>query len=1482
MNPDLTHNSREELEAALTALLLGELPPEQASALHRAIEQDAALAALHQRLKLTIDLVRETAAQPADETARPTVLLKLSQGRRQELLAHFKTVAPKEFARPRRPRWNSPVLVAAAAVLVGLLALAVFLPLVSASKRGSSEMASAKSDLVLREDLAPRGGTRSRSLGDRASVTQYAGGAYGGYSTARMKVIPYGSPGWAEAKAEQDKLSAMLAPRPTPAPAPPSFQPQPAPGGAVQGAGVRESPPPALAKRTPIVLPGITGANETAGRTEAPGGRAGTPPPGSSSSTETAQQIAPPGSGGTAVRIFQLSHADPKQLADQISQLFPDTSRTGTGPGFSMRFGGAGFGGGLGDNQAAGKTRDKKASQVIAVPDTHSGSIMVSGPAEIMPNLAEMVATLDAGATQQAVRVNDLANADPQDRQQIMQELFQRSGAVRASDSNNRNSRLGAGNPLFTRMTQNQTSPSNPSPGLDRPPANAANAVGLAGLSTVAPTNFNALGQPVSSFAEIQPQSTPAPGRMGMGGVGSYANGIGGINNGEPLAMTRGGGMGGGMGGGGASVPELSMAPPPAPASPAFASRRYGTRKPGASPTQSSPLAAAAAPVPSLELAGVTQAERRLQPAAPAQAAIASPLENQTQNIRGVGLFDDSSAAPGSSLHDQSQTELRLLLPAPPQATTANSLEQKDQAPALGDAPVVGKLFRNETAESNWQFSTRGSASTAGNPLRYELAEPAQKGASPSTSTNTVLGEFFLAPSNIVLPMTDQLAKSAADGVELNKQLSRDLGLQHSEAESLPAQTQTAKAKKTPQTMERKALAANVSPYPSSTTIGDAYFSIDPESRRVLTFDDGETSQAVSQVLSNLNRQEAATTPEIKLYAAPGANAQPADKLGKSLSSASTGDARLSRERLLVESKEKAAGADRGTATNAPVARFAYVMPSAGDAARELEQTRPGAPAAVRRAVEQQIAEAGGQTAMKRRDLASRNKLGADIETKWAMDGQRESRLQPNPSGRTNMTIEDYGVVFSPAGAAAEPRTEPDQPRPRPAASAPIPQPEVRTRENAFSTFSLNVSDVSFKLAAASLEKGLMPDPATVRSEEFINAFDYRDPEAPPGVPVAFACERARYPFAQNRDLLRFSLKTAAQGRQAGRPLNLVLLLDNSGSMERADRVRIIHEALRVLAAQLGPQDTLSVVTFARTARLWVDGVPGSQAGQVAQEVSGLTPQGGTNLEEALNLAYQTALRHYLANGINRVVLLTDGAANLGNVEPEALKQKVEVHRKQGVALDCFGIGWEGYNDDLLEVLSRNGDGRYGFLNTPEEAATEFAAQLAGALRVAASDVKVQVQFNPARVRAYRQMGYARHQLTKEQFRDNTVAAAQIGAAESGNALYVIEIDPRGDGPLGVVRVRYKVPGTSDYREQEWTVPYTGSAAPFEQTSAALRLAAVAGAFSEWLVSSPFAAEVTPDSLLACLRGVPDVYAPDARPVKLEWMIRQAESLEGK
>jgi hypothetical protein len=158
----------------------------------------------------------------------------------------------------------------------------------------------------------------------------------------------------------------------------------------------------------------------------------------------------------------------------------------------------------------------------------------------------------------------------------------------------------------------------------------------------------------------------------------------------------------------------------------------------------------------------------------------------------------------------------------------------------------------------------------------------------------------------------------------------------------------------------------------------------------------------------------------------------------------------------------------------------------------------------------------------------------------------------------------------------------------------------------------------------------------------------------------------------------------------------------------------------------------------------------------------------------------------------------------------------------------------------------------------------------------------VQIEFNPDRVTAYRQVGYAKHQLTKEQFRDNTVDAAEIGAAESGNALYVTQVEAQGQGPIGIVRARYQDPATGEYYEQEWVLPYMGQAPALEASGVSLRLAGAAAAFAEWLARSPFAGEVTPDQLLRVLEGVPEAFEPDPRPQQLRQMIFQGNALAGR
>ena len=443
------------------------------------------------------------------------------------------------------------------------------------------------------------------------------------------------------------------------------------------------------------------------------------------------------------------------------------------------------------------------------------------------------------------------------------------------------------------------------------------------------------------------------------------------------------------------------------------------------------------------------------------------------------------------------------------------------------------------------------------------------------------------------------------------------------------------------------------------------------------------------------------------------------------------------------------------------------------------------------------------------------------------------------------------------------------------------PRPETVTAENNFSTFSLNVSDVSFKTALASLQAGKLPEPGDVRSEEFLNALEYRDPMPRAGEPMAFHWERSRSPFTHDRDIIRFAVRTAALGRQPGRAVNLVCLLDNSGSMEREDRVSIVRQSLDVLARKLTPNDRVSLITFSRTPELRIDGMRGGNREAFLKASTGWIPQGGTHVEKALALAYETAKKHFIAGGNNRVILLTDGAANMGNVDPYQLRKTVESHRKQGIALDCFGIGWEDYNDKLLEALSRNGDGRYGFLNEPAQAVAEFEQKLLGAFQVAASDVKVQVEWNADRVRVFRQVGYLRHQLKKEDFRNNKIDAAEISAAESGNALYVVQVNPNGEGPLGMVRVRYKVPFTSEYTEMEWSLAYEPAATPLEQASPAMRLGCVAATFAEWLAQNPYAQGVQLADLQGLISGIPSIYGTDPRPSQLEWMIGKARILAG-
>jgi Mg-chelatase subunit ChlD len=406
---------------------------------------------------------------------------------------------------------------------------------------------------------------------------------------------------------------------------------------------------------------------------------------------------------------------------------------------------------------------------------------------------------------------------------------------------------------------------------------------------------------------------------------------------------------------------------------------------------------------------------------------------------------------------------------------------------------------------------------------------------------------------------------------------------------------------------------------------------------------------------------------------------------------------------------------------------------------------------------------------------------------------------------------------------------------------------EIPAAGDPYSTFSLNISDASFQIAQAALARGEQPDPAGIKVEQFYNAVDYGDPSPAAGEPVAAFIEQAAHPVIPGRNLVRIAIKTAAAGRSATQPLRLTLLVDQSGSMVREDRRAAMQKALTGLGGLLTDNDQVSVIGFSRTPRLLADSMPGGKAGQLAELVHSASSEGGTNLEAAILLAEQLATRRMLAGAQNRIVLFTDGAANLGNADPLRLAEKIKALRQSGIAFDIAGIAADDLNDALLGELARHGNGRYYVVG--KGADDDFAKQLAGAFRPAAENVKVQVRFNPERVARYKLIGFEKDRLRTEDFRNDAVDAAELAAEEAGVAIYQIEPIPDGKGEVGELGVRFRDTASGEMVERTWTIPHAAAAPSIDRASPAMQLAVLAMLAGEKLKGGPLAEAIDFNSL---------------------------------
>jgi Ca-activated chloride channel homolog len=333
-------------------------------------------------------------------------------------------------------------------------------------------------------------------------------------------------------------------------------------------------------------------------------------------------------------------------------------------------------------------------------------------------------------------------------------------------------------------------------------------------------------------------------------------------------------------------------------------------------------------------------------------------------------------------------------------------------------------------------------------------------------------------------------------------------------------------------------------------------------------------------------------------------------------------------------------------------------------------------------------------------------------------------------------------------------------------------------RQNPLSTFSIDVDTASYSIVRRFLNQGQMPPKDAVRIEELINYFDYDYAGPKDDHPFAANFELTEAPWNPQHRLLRIGLKGREIAKGKRPPLNLVFLIDVSGSMAPANRLPMVKQALGLLIDRLTEYDRVSIVVYAGDSGLQLPSTHGDQKERIRHAVNRLYAGGGTHGSAGIQLAYTTAEENFIEGGVNRVILATDGDFNIGVTNRGDLTRLIEEKAQSGIFLTALGFGMGNYKDTTLELLANKGRGNYAYIDTIEEARKVLVDQIDATLVAIAQDVKIQVEFNPRHVESYRLIGYENRLMAKEDFNDDTKMAGVIGAGHAVTALY--ELVPAG------------------------------------------------------------------------------------------------------
>jgi len=434
------------------------------------------------------------------------------------------------------------------------------------------------------------------------------------------------------------------------------------------------------------------------------------------------------------------------------------------------------------------------------------------------------------------------------------------------------------------------------------------------------------------------------------------------------------------------------------------------------------------------------------------------------------------------------------------------------------------------------------------------------------------------------------------------------------------------------------------------------------------------------------------------------------------------------------------------------------------------------------------------------------------------------------------------------------------------------------------STFSIDVDTASYSYVRRTLSEGWVPEPDAVRIEELINYFDYNYP-APDGASTPFKPTLSIYPTPWNAktQIVQIGIKGYVPPASEKKPSNLVFLIDTSGSMDEPDKLPLLKRAFALLVDQLGAGDTISIVAYAGSAGVVLEPTRATEKAKILDALENLSAGGSTAGAEGIELAYRLAEQAKVSNGVNRVILATDGDFNVGIEDPEELKTYIKQKRDTGVFLSVLGFGQGNLGDDTMQALAQNGNGNASYIDSFKEAQKVLVADAGGTLETIAKDVKIQVEFNPAVVSEYRLIGYETRALNREDFNNDKVDAGEIGAGTTVTALY--EITPVGSGgelndplryeqggtagaapvtatpmeptradEIGYLKLRYKLPDGDSSTLVEQPITRADAVNELSQASDDSRFAAAVAAFGQKLKGSNYG-DMTWDQIRALAQG---------------------------